>query len=193
MSILRTTTAALAAGLVAGLALGSPARADDKAKTQSVTAGGITFEAPGAWKPVTPSGSMRKAQLKVSPAEGDTNGAEVIVFALPGGAGSIDQNIERWRGQFKGKDGNPPKADVKAVKGKNGLEISRVEMAGHFFPANFPGLPKQADQPNARFIAGVVVTPEAGYFIRLVGPEKTVNAAQSDFDKLLGTVSIGVK
>ena len=46
-------------------------------------------------------------------------GAELVVTAFPGGAGSTDQNIKRWESAFKDADGKAPKAETKKVKGKN--------------------------------------------------------------------------
>ena len=46
--------------------------------------------------------------LKAQPIDGDQYPAELVVFAFPGGAGTVDANIERWRKLFKDKDGNPP-------------------------------------------------------------------------------------
>src|SRR5689334_19308720 len=84
--------------------------------TQTVDAGGLTFEAPASWKSSRPTSAMRKAQLKVEPVKGDEDPAELVVFAFPGGAGSVEANLDRWRNQFKDEDGNPPKIETKAVK-----------------------------------------------------------------------------
>jgi len=186
--------AAVALGVAAALWLGNPAgvraRADD-AKTQEVDAGGLTFQAPADWKSTPPQSQMRRAQLKVPAAEGEAS-ADLIVFAFPGGAGSVEANIERWERTFKDKNGDTPKADVKTVKGKN-CEVTRVELAGSYTPTTFPG---QAQQPNiekARLLGAIVLTDRTGYFLRLVGPEKTVSAAKTAFDKMLGTMKVEEK
>ena len=181
----------LALAPVAALFLATAAAAADD-KTQEVDAGGVKFQAPTAWKKTAPQSAMRRAQLKIEPAKGDEEGAELIVFAFPGGAGTVDANVERWQRLFKDKDGNPPKADVKTVKGKN-TDVNRVELAGHYFPTTFPGQPPQADHENYRLVAGIVLTDNAGYFLRLVGPEKTVAAARADFDRLLGSIQVNEK
>ncbi len=76
---------------------------------------------------------MRRAELKVEPIEGDDYPAELVVFAFPGGVGTVEANLERWKRQFKDKDGNPPKIESKKVKGKN-VEVTRVETSGHYHP-----------------------------------------------------------
>lgn len=168
--------------VLAAAALG----ADDK--TQTVDGRGITFEAPAGWKQEAPKSEMRRAQLKV-PAQGDDGGAELILFAFPGGAGGVDSNVERWQRMFRDKDGNPPKVDVKTVKGKN-TEVNRVEIAGDYTPMTFPGQEKQASRDNYRLLGAIVITPETGYFLRMVGPEKTVAAARDDFNALIKTLKV---
>jgi len=158
--------------------------------TQTVDAGGLTFQAPTAWKSTPPESQMRRAQLEIKPAKGDEDPAKLVVFAFPGGAGSVDANVERWQRLFRDKDGNPPKVDVKTVKGKN-VELTRVEIAGHYYPSNFPGQKKEPDRENYRLLGGIIVAEDASFFLRLVGPDKTVTAAKADFDKLLSSIKLG--
>ena len=99
---------------------------------------GLTFEAPKSWKSSTPSGAMRRAQLKVEPIEGDDYPAELIVFAIEGGGGTVEANLTRWQKTFKDEDGNPPKIESKKVQAKN-VEVTRAETSGHYYPTAFPG------------------------------------------------------
>src|SRR5262249_3106474 len=124
-----------------GLALGA------EGPTQTINKGGLTFEAPAAWKSSPPTSTMRLVEMKAPPVEGDTEPSELVVFAFPGGAGSVEANIKRWQSQFKDSSGNPPRIESKTVKGKN-VDVTRVETAGHYFPSQFPGRPKEPDRPN---------------------------------------------
>jgi hypothetical protein len=176
------------AALAAALMLSG---ADDP--KQTVNAGGLTFEAPPAWKSSpTPPAGMRRAQLKVQPVDGDDYPAEMVVFAFPGGAGTVEANIERWRKQFKDKNGNSPEPVTKKVKGKN-VEVTRVETAGHYYPAQFPGRPAEPDRPDARLLGAIVIGDGTSFFIRMVGPKKTMNKISSDFDELLSTLKLEAK
>jgi hypothetical protein len=156
---------------------------------QTVDAGGLTFEAPPAWKSSPPDSSMRRAQLKVQPMDGDDYAAELVVFAFPGGAGTVEANIERWRKLFKDKDGNPPEAITKKVKGKN-VDVMRVETSGHYYPAKFPGRPAEPDRPDARLLGAIVIGDGISFFIRMVGPNKTMNKISAEFDALLGSLKL---
>src|SRR5437899_2951909 len=93
---------------------------------QTIDARGLTFEAPKSWKSSPPTSQMRRAQLKADPIEGDDYPAELIVFAFPGGAGTVEANLERWRKLFQDEDGNPPKIETRTVQGKN-TEVVRAE------------------------------------------------------------------
>jgi hypothetical protein len=156
---------------------------------QTVDAGGVTFQAPSAWKKLTPRSQMRRAQLEVAPVKGDDDPAELIVFAFPGGAGGVDANVKRWEGMFKDKEGKSAKAEVKKVKAKN-ADATRVEISGHYFPSNFPGQPRQPNRENYRLLGAIVITDNAGYFLRMVGPDKTVAAARPDFEKLVSSLKV---
>src|SRR5262249_5022491 len=143
--------------------------ADSPPKT--VTAGGMSFQTPAAWKSTTPTSSMRLAQIKIDAVGGDADAAELKVFGFPGGAGDVQANVARWENQFKDKDGKPAKASVKTQKGQN-IDVTSVEISGHFFPPSFPGQPKQADKPNYRLLGAIALSDDVGYYLRLVGPEK---------------------
>jgi hypothetical protein len=161
--------------------------ADDA--TQTVDAKGMKFEAPASWKASPPTSRMRRAQLKVAPIEGDDYPAEMVVFAFPGGSGTVQMNIDRWKDQFKDKDGNPPKIESKKVKGKN-VEVTRVEAAGDYHAPHFPGMTPEPDRANARLLVAIVTTDQVAYFIKMIGPDKTMTKIRPEFDDLLKTIQV---
>ena len=150
---------------------------------------GFTFDVPKSWESSPPSSEMRRAQLKVEPLEGDDYAAELVVFAIKGGGGTVDANLTRWQKLFKDEDGNPPKIESKKVQAKN-IEVTRAETSGHYYPAAFPGAPKQPDRPGARLL-GVIITGEKyGYYVRMVGPDKTMKKLTKDFDEMIKTIKL---
>lgn len=175
-------------GAVAALAVVFSALGADEPKaepTQKVEADKLSFSAPATWKKGTPKSAMRKAQLTVPAAEGDNEPAMLVVFALPGAAGGIASNIDRYKGQFKSADGKPVETQTKVVKVK-GQEVTRVEIAGTYKDPFGTG----ASLPEARMLAAMAESGGIGYFIRLVGPEKTVKAAMPAFDAMIKTIAI---
>jgi hypothetical protein len=174
---------ALGAIAVAVAALGADA------PPQTIDAGGLTFQAPGAWKSSRPSSLMRRAQLTVPASGGDGEPAELVVFAFPGGAGSVQQNVARWQQQFEDPSGNPPKITSEARQGKN-VDVTVVECAGRYVAAVQPGSPERFDKPDYRMLAAIVQTPEVSYFLKMVGPDKTVKAAKPAFDDLCKSITV---
>jgi hypothetical protein len=173
--------AALGFTALALLALGA-----DEAK-QTVEVEGLKFDAPAAWKKGKPTSAMRKAQLAVAPAAGDKDSAELVVFVFPGRAGTVQQNVERWQKQFKDKDDKTPDVESKTVKGKN-TDVTRVEVAGTYTdPFGRPPTPK----PDHRLLAAIVETKDAAYFLRMVGPDKTMKDAEPAFDELIKSIQVG--
>jgi hypothetical protein len=174
------------AGLLA-VALLSVGADDPK---QSIDARGLTFQAPTSWKSSPPASQMRRAQLRVEPIEGDDYSAELVVTAFPGGAGSEEDNLKRWQNMFKDKQGNPPKIESKKVKGKN-VEVTRVETSGDYHPPQF--VRPEPDRADARLLAAIVTTEGVTYYLRMVGPNKTMLKLRPDFDELLKTITVAEK
>lgn len=157
--------------------------AKDAEKTRAVDVAGIQFTVPESWKSLKPSSAMRKSQIQVQPIEGDKAPAELVLFVFPGGAGSVQANVERWRNQFTDANGAHPEVESKTVKGQN-VEVTRVEAAGSYKD------PFAADGPheNYRLLGAIVTTEDTGYFFKMVGPDKTMKAATEAFDKMLSTI-----
>jgi len=181
-----TTTRFATAGWVA-LMLGIAVAADDA--TQTIHAGSITFQAPKTWKSERPSNGMRKAQMKVEAVGTDPEPAELAVTSFAGGAGSLDANVKRWEAQFTDADGKTPKAKVDTKKGKN-VEVTRVEVTGRFVAAMTPGQPGQNNKPNYRLLGAIVQTPEASYYFKLTGPDKTVASTTKAFDAMIESMTL---
>ena len=159
---------------------------------QVIEAGGLKFETPKSWKSSPPTSPMRKAELKIDPIEGDDYPAQLVVFSFGAAAGSVDANLKRWQGLFKDKDGNPPAIDSKKVKGKN-VEMTRAELHGDYHPARFPGRPVEPDRPGARLLGAIVSSDGATYYIRMIGPDKTMTKLRPVFDELLSSIQLEEK
>ena len=176
----------LTVGLVAAL-VGVAVAADDT--PQTIKAGALSFKAPGTWKKETPKSAMRQAQMKVEPATGDDEPAELVVFAFPNGAGSVESNIDRWEKQFIDADKGTPKAKVEKKKGVN-VDVTRVEITGRFVAPVTPGAAARNDKANYRLLGAIVETKDTGYFFKLTGPDKTVSAASKGFDGLIESMKL---
>jgi hypothetical protein len=179
MLIHRTRIAAVAVMTASVLVL---AGADEP--LQTIKADELTFKVPSSWKSERPKSAMRKAQLKVAPVKGDTEPAELVVTSFGGGGGGVEANVARWESQFEGG----AKAKVEKKKGTN-IEVTRVEISGHFVAPVTPGSPEKLDKPEYRLLGAIVITPKAGYFFKMVGPDKTMQASREGFDALIASIT----
>src|SRR5262249_43214827 len=79
----------------------STAQGDDKkdGKGTVVDFDGIQRGTPATWKEEEVKGPLRFMQFRLPKAKGDDRDAELVIFKNIGG--SAQQNIDRWKGQFK--------------------------------------------------------------------------------------------
>jgi hypothetical protein len=111
-------------------------------------------------------------------------------MTVMGAGGSVDANIDRWLGQFQTENGEKltkDKAKVEKLK-IGGQDAVIVDMSGTYLdkPGGpfAPGAP--VERKKYRMLAGVVMTKQLGnYFFKFYGPEKTVEANENAFKKML--------
>jgi hypothetical protein len=78
--------------------------------------------------------------------------------------------------------------DGSAVKGAkdehleaNGLKVTTVDLSGTYVAETAPGSGTFNNKPGYRLRAAVVETPNGNYYLKLVGPEKTVTQWNDSF------------
>ena len=156
-------------------------------------AGGLTWKAPAKWN-LEPARPMRAATYSIPAAKGDTEGAELGVFYFgEGQGGSVDANLQRWYGQFQPVDGKPPAQLAKTHKETiNGVSVTQVELTGTYLQSP-PGMMggQQTPRPGFRLVGAIAQGPSGPVFFKMVGPQKTVSAAEADFKKLLKSLKKG--
>lgn len=135
--------------------------------------GEVVWDVPAGWESAPNPNAMRKATYKIKDAE----------LSVSQAGGSVDANIQRWVGQF----GNPvegyPKRSALTV---NNLKVTQVEMRGMFSGSGMPGVPIGEPKSGTALLGAIAEMPTGGmWFFKLTGPEKTVEAAKADFDKLV--------
>jgi hypothetical protein len=151
--------------------------------------GGITWTAPSRWKDNPGAGSsMRAATYIIPAAAGDGEGAECAVFKNIGGG--VAANIKRWIDQFEQPDGSSSGSKAKQNKETiNGLNVTTVDVTGTFKGGGMmmTGQPT-AKKPGYRLLGAIIEAPQGEIFFKLTGPEKTVTAAQPEFQSLLKSI-----
>ncbi len=146
----------------------------------------LAYEVPADWEREQPASRMRRDQLRIPPAEGDEEAGELAVFHFGRQAGSIDQNIARWRGQFTTAEGAPLPEDAVRTEQieSDGLPIIVVEMAGQYSAGMMGGGPTKL----RRMLGAIVATPDGPWFFKAVGPDATMAANRAAFMDLLASV-----
>lgn len=140
----------------------------------------VAYEAPAAWTKAGNPSPMRKATFHVPRAAGDPEDGELSVSQA---GGSIDQNVQRWAGQFGRQLGDVKRADRSAA----GLRVTVVQILGPYTGMAMPGGAATGAKPGYALLGAIVETSPPTFF-KLIGPERTVMAAQPDFDKLIASL-----
>jgi hypothetical protein len=153
---------------------------------------GLKSRAPADWKQEEPSEVSRRFrayQFRIPHAEGDKQDAEVIIFFFgPGGGGTAADNIKRWKGMFEPPEGKTADDVSKVEKSKVGdVELTALDIHGTYLHKARPFDPSEKPEKRAHYrMTSVVFESKNGpYFIRFVGPAKTVAAHKKGFDEWL--------
>ncbi|MBT8465673.1 MAG: hypothetical protein HKN97_18130 [Myxococcales bacterium] len=148
--------------------------------------GAVAFKMPAKWNAQAPKSAMRRAQLS---APGSAGAAELIVYFFgPQGAGTAQENLDRWVGQFSKPDGSAV-TDAKQTSSKvSGMDVTRLEVAGQYAGGMNAAGQQQPGQSNQRLIAAIVSSQGGPYYFKFVGPSATVAENAAAFDALLASI-----
>ena len=125
---------------------------------------------------------MRAAEYVVPRAAGDSDDGECTVITFgPGKGGSIDENIDRWVGQMSAQRAAP----TRTTRVSHGMNVTRVETAGTYTGMRMPGAPPSPPKSGWRLVGAIVEAPSGFWFIKLTGPNATVQAAAAELDAMV--------
>src|SRR5882762_4407724 len=145
-------------------------------QSSSPGSGDLHYKAPDGWVKEQTSSTMRVAQFKLPKTEGDPEDALLVVYyfgATQGGA--VQANIDRWISQLQQPDGSASKDKAKTETSTvNGLKVTSVDVSGTYTAEMAPGSGTKHNDANYRLRAAVIETPKGNYFLKLVGPAKTI-------------------
>ena len=142
----------------------------------------LKFTVPPGWVEEQRTSSMRVAQYKLPKVESDAEDASLVLYYFgQGQGGSPAANVERWVGQMKQADGSAAKNAKEEHFETNGLRVTTVDVSGNYVAETAPGSGTFHNKPGFRLRAAVVETANGSYFVKLVGPEKTVTQWNESF------------
>jgi hypothetical protein len=188
-AMLKRTIALFAATLTSlacahGTALTLGLSNTNQAQTSQST-GELKYKVPDGWIVEKPTSAMRAAQYSLPKGEGDTEDAILVLYYFgQGQGGSAAANIDRWINQMQQADGHPSKESAKTeALTVNGLKVTMVDVAGTYTAEMSPGSGTFNNKAGYRLRAAVVETPKGSYYVKLIGPEKTVRKWDEAYSK----------
>jgi hypothetical protein len=166
-------------------------KALEKLPDGQLAMGPFSLAAPADWtmKPIT--SNMRAADFQLPAAKG-AGDAELIVFYFgPNGAGSIDDNINRWLDQLAQPGGKSSRDVAKIEKTQfGGQDATFISVTGQFHAqAMSPGA-APTEIADAELLGAIVASPQGPYYFKLVGPKPTVEAGAAAFHAMLGSLKL---
>jgi hypothetical protein len=146
---------------------------------------GLKWAAPSTWSNKG-SAPMRAATYVVPPAQGDQESSECVVYFFgTGQGGSVEANMDRWKGQFT-QGGKTALAQIQK-RTVHGLPLTTIDTSGDYSGMGGPLAGKQTVEAGYRLLGAIVEGPEGNVFIKFTGPAKTVTANQRNFEQLVNS------
>lgn len=168
--------------------------AEDKKEADrsfTVAEGKLAFKAPAGWTKKKPKSNIVEVEFEAPAAKGDDVAGRLTIM---GAGGKVEQNIERWYGQFAQPDGSETKD--KAIVEKmsvTGQTVHLVDVSGTY--KDTPGGPFTGGKPvlreDYRMLAAIIETKAAGnYFLKFYGPKATIAENEKAFKELLRSLVV---
>jgi hypothetical protein len=164
----------------------SPERFYDSQPTEPAVPQGnpLTWVTPPGWQEVAPgsaAGSMRLIDMRI----GEKGEGECYLSAIPGNAGGLDANVNRWRGQMGQTPLTPDELGRLPKKTFLGRDAVFVEIEG-----DFKGMGATEAQKGYRMVGLVQQAPEFTLFVKMTGPKELILQQQGAFDQFCQSISI---
>jgi hypothetical protein len=128
----------------------------------------LTLTAPTTWKRTKPRSSLVEAEFALPRVDPDTADGRLTVSVV---GGSIQENVDRWKGQFAGTIESPKQEETEV----GDLKTTLVDFTGTFGEQAAMSGPV-VKRPDYRMIAAIVPIGDQLYVIKAIGPKQTMAA-----------------
>lgn len=157
-------------------AKGGVPKVSDKPPPPAPAQPNITYSKPESWKEFRDPTGIAVAAFHAG--EGERR-VDITVTSLPGSAGGLLANVQRWREQLK-----LPRASDDDVR----KEIRDINVAG--MPAQMVDLlgPDTAGSPRQRIVGIILTQKDASWFFKMRGPAELTAREQGPFEAFVGSV-----
>ena len=168
-------------------AIAAPSHAQESTKIE-LADGKVELTTPADWKKMEPKSRIVTYEFS-APADAKAGDEKARITIMPAG-GSVDENIERWYGQFEQPDGKATKDKATIEKfDVDGLTVHWVDIPGSF-KDSMGGGPfsggKTVLRKDYRMLGAIIITKDQGqYFIKMTGYKDVVAKLAGGFKKSL--------
>ena len=146
--------------------------------------GNLIAKLPDNWSVVKPSSSMRLMEFQIGKNNAD---ASMAVFKNIGG--TIDNNLERWSGQFGYQllDENVRLTNETI----NGIDFHIISILGTY--TNTMAFSPNASKPknNYRLLGAIASTSDGLYYFKMTGPNDIINKEIEEFSYFIQSLTYG--
>lgn len=151
----------------------------------SPPSGELEYSAPESWVKEAPDTAMKADQFNIADGK-----AKAAVYFLPGMAGGVEANVERWEEQFK-DDASKIAAEVKQFN-KDNIPVTLAEIGGTYLKAEEPSMPDspKTEIANQAMIAAIVQLKEGLWFIKMLGEKDVVEQQKASFNRLINSLRV---
>lgn len=153
----------------------------------AASASELAFTLPEGWIAEAPAVPLRKLQARVPRVGSDAHDAELTVLWRGAvGMGPLEAQLTRWAQQFTQADGASSRERLKLTsRSIGGRAVTEAELEGTCIAERAPGSPERWNEAGWKLLGAVIESEFGPYYVRLVGPRATVDAAASGFRALL--------
>ena len=153
-------------------------------EASSFKAGDFSFAVPSGWRMEQPSSPMRAAELYVPGPEGTGAAGEAIITVFhfgPGQGGTVQQNVDRWFGQFDGDHETKGASTATETIGTVPVTFARARGT---FQSGMPGQPTTPLQGQA-LLGAILQSSNGDVYVKMTGPAPTVEKAEPAFVQMV--------
>jgi hypothetical protein len=174
----------LLAALIAGF-YATPVTADDAESEgeleRTVTVGKFHLTAPEAWTRRKPKSQIVEFEFAAPASEGDEADGRVTLMSA---GGTVKENVKRWRDQFPVINDEDEK-DLKIA----GQKVVWVSLTGTYNDKQGGPFAPGVERDGYRMLGAIIQMKGGNYFVKFVGPQKTVTDHEENFKGFLDSLS----
>ncbi len=147
----------------------------------TIAEGRFQLIAPKDWVRKVPRVRIIEHEFEVPAPEDDEQGRPARLTVM-GAGGRVKENIQRWLDQFVQPDGSSTEEQAKIEKLTVADQtVHFVDVAGTYVDPFSQAGPQQ----DYRLLGAIIETKRGNYFVKLVGPAKTLAAHEQAFKDMI--------